>query len=220
MVEVRQIVDCAVPNARKTSGRTGRPPLTERRKAETRLEVARAAVHLFLDKGVADTSADEIAEFAGISSRTLWRYFPSKESCIMPLLTGGIEATAQHLRAWRRDQGVTELLDVMWPPIKDAIVSRRTMLSLVRLTGAEPGLRAVWLEAHRAAEPVFGEALAHRAGLTEPNLTITLQAAMINVALRVGVEYYAFHPCPDPDVSVYETAIREALTAAAGSFSP
>ncbi|HET6298116.1 MAG TPA: TetR family transcriptional regulator, partial [Kribbella sp.] len=53
-----------------TTTRTGRPPLTERRKTETRLEVARAAVGLFLAKGVAGTSADEIAEAAGISSRT------------------------------------------------------------------------------------------------------------------------------------------------------
>ena len=74
--------------ARSTPGRTGRPPLTERRKTETRLEVARAAVGLFLAKGVADTSAEEIAEAAGISSRTLWRYFPTKDSCVTPLLTG------------------------------------------------------------------------------------------------------------------------------------
>jgi AcrR family transcriptional regulator len=205
-----------VPDAQKTTGRTGRPPLTERRKAETRLEVARAAVRLFLAKGVADTSAEEIAEAAGISSRTLWRYFATKESCIMPLLTGGIEATAKLLCTWRGDEGVPELLDAMQAATDLPADDRRTMLRLVRLTTTEPGLRAVWLEAHRAAERVFAEALAERAGLPEPDLTVTVQAAMINVALRVGVEYHATHA--DADQAGYESVVRQALLVVAGSF--
>ena len=133
----------------------------------------------------------------------------------MPLLTGGIEATARHLRSWRSDQGVSELMDAMRAA---AFISddQRTMLRLVRLTTTEPGLRAVWLEAHRAAEPVFAQALAQRAGLPEPDLTIAVQAAMLNVALRVGVEYYASHE--DADFASYETAVRQALMVAAGSF--
>jgi len=95
------------------TGRTGRPPLTERRKTETRLEVARAAVRLFLAKGVADTSAEEIAEAAGISSRTLWRYFPTKDSCVTPLLTGVIELIAQFLESWRSDQSMAEVFDTI-----------------------------------------------------------------------------------------------------------
>src|SRR5690349_22565211 len=128
----------------RTSERTGRPPLTERRKAETRLEVARAAVRLFLAKGVAGTSAEEIAAEAGISVRTLWRYFPSKESCVMPLLTGGIEHTAECLRAWRRDQGVSDLLVTLTTGRIGSPGELKAMMNLVRLARTEPGLRAVW----------------------------------------------------------------------------
>ena len=177
----------------RTSERTGRPPLTERRKAETRLEVARAAVRLFLAKGVAGTSAEEIAAEAGISVRTLWRYFPSKESCVMPLLTGGIEHTAECLRAWRRDQGVSDLLVTLTTGRIGSPGELKAMMNLVRLARTEPGLRAVWLEAHREAEPAFAEALAHRAGLAEPDLVTAIQAAMINSALRVTVEHHAFN---------------------------
>lgn len=172
--------------------RTGRPPLTERRKAETRLEVARAAVLLFLTKGVAETSAEDIAAEVGISARTFWRYFPTKESCVMPLLTGGIEHTAACLRSWRRDQGVTDLLGMLTSGRVGSREEMAAMMNLVRLTRTEPGLRAVWLEAHRVAEPAFAEALAHRAGLPEPDLVTTIQAAMINGALRVTVEHHAF----------------------------
>ncbi|MFC3890673.1 TetR/AcrR family transcriptional regulator [Lentzea rhizosphaerae] len=183
-----------MPNQQtRTSERTGRPPLTERRKAETRLEVARAAVGLFLAKGVAGTSAEEIAAEAGISVRTLWRYFPSKESCVMPLLTGGIEHTAACLRAWRRDQGVSDLLVMLTSGRIGSPGELTAMMNLVRLARTEPGLRAVWLEAHREAEPAFAEALAHRAGLAEPDLVTAIQAAMINSALRVTVEHHAFN---------------------------
>lgn len=177
----------------RTPERTGRPPLTERRKAETRLEVARAAVRLFLTKGLAGTSAEEIAAEVGISARTLWRYFPNKESCVMPLLTGGIEHTAACLRSWRRDQGVSDLLGMLTSGRVGSREEMAAMMNLVRLTRTEPGLRAVWLEAHREAEPAFAEALAHRAGLAEPDLVIAIQAAMINSALRVTVEHHAFN---------------------------
>ncbi|MFC0108949.1 TetR/AcrR family transcriptional regulator [Kibdelosporangium aridum] len=203
------------PQQSRSPGRTGRPPLTERRKAETRLEVARAAVRLFLAKGVAETSAEDIAAEAGISSRTLWRYFPTKDSCVMPLLTGGIEHTARHLRSWRSDQGVAELLAMMQSDYRESADVRTAMLNLVRLTKTEAGLRAVWLEAHREAEPVFAEALAQRAGLPEPDLTVTVQAAMINAALRAAVEYYASTSgAPDS----MESVVTEALHIAAQGF--
>ena len=86
------------------------------------------------------------------------------------------------------------------------------MMNLVRLTRTEPGLRAVWLEAHREAEPAFAEALAHRAGLAEPNLVTAVQAAMINGALRVTVEHHAFHPDRPESLAA---ATAEALVVAA-----
>lgn len=192
----------------------GRPSLTERRKAETRLDVARAAVALFVAKGVAATSAEEIAVAAGISARTLWRYFPTKDSCVLPLLTGGIELAAEWLRSWRADQGMADLIEVMRQPGRST--DRATMLDLVRLTRTEPGLRAVWLEAHRQAEPVFADALARRGGLAAPDLTVAVQAAMINAALRVAVEHHAFHADP---VGGVEAAVSEALLIAARGFS-
>ena len=196
----------------RAAERTGRPPLTERRKAETRLEVARAAVRLFLAQGVADTSVEEIAAQAGISARTLWRYFPSKESCVMPLLVSGIEQTAARLRSWRGDQGVSELLGTLAHGHAGSPESMAEMLNLVRLTRTDPGLRAVWLEAHREAEPAFAEALAHRAGLAEPDLATAIQAAMINGALRVAVEHHAFNAETPASLAA---ATAEALTIAA-----
>jgi AcrR family transcriptional regulator len=197
--------------------RMGRPPLTERRRAATRREIAREAVRLFTGSGVAGTSAEDIAAAAGISIRTLWRYFPSKESCVLPLLTGGIELTARHLRAWRPNQTASDLLDAMLADADELSADRDALLDLVRLTGTEPGLRAVWLDAHRQAEPVFAEALAQRAGLPAPDLDTTVQAAMINAALRTAVEHYATHG--QDKSGDLEAMVSQALLTAARGFS-
>jgi len=169
----------------------GRPRLTEWRKAETRLEIAREAVRLFTAKGVSATSAEEIAAAAGISPRTLWRYFPSKESCVLPLLTIGTDATARSLRHWPAEGGVTSLVDELERSGAELLARLPMLLDLVRLTRTEPALRRVWIQAHSDAEPVFAAELARRAGAPDDDLAIRMQAGMINLALRVAMEHHA-----------------------------
>jgi AcrR family transcriptional regulator len=176
--------------------RIGRPPLTERRKAETRLEIAREAVRLFTEQGVAATSAEEIASAAGISVRTLWRYSATKERSVLPLLSAGIDLAARSLRSWPPDRGITELIDDMERSGGELIGDTPAVLDLVRLTRTEPSLRAVWLQAHDDAEPVFAAALARRAGLAEPDLASKVLAAALNAALRTAVEHYTFETEP------------------------
>lgn len=177
-------------------GRTGRPPLTEERKAETRLEIARAAVDLFVTQGVAATTGEQIGQAVGVSARTVWRYFPSKESCVQPLFTAGIDVIVACLREWLPGQPLEELFDrkLAEDPTFVAGPERATVGSLVRLTRTEPGLRAVWLQTYDEAEPAFARALAERAGLPADDLRPTVQAAMFNAALRSAVEHYAWRP--------------------------
>jgi AcrR family transcriptional regulator len=205
------------------TGRTGRPSLTERRKAETRREVAGEAVRLFAANGVAATTAEEIAAAAGISVRTLWRYFPSKESCIQPVLTDGIESMLRSLRAWPLGSSLPGLLDGLTEIVGELITDLPTLLALVRLVRTEPGLRAVWLQAHDSAEPLIAGALAQRYGLPENDLQARVQAGMINVALRVAVEHHAWHTeGADQDglIEAVHIALRTAAEGLTASLKP
>ncbi|WP_436736945.1 TetR/AcrR family transcriptional regulator [Streptomyces sp. BBFR102] len=175
--------------------RIGRPPLTERRKAATRLEIAREAVRLFAAQGVAATTADEIAAAAGISPRTLWRYCSSKEECVSPLLTTALDAAAERLTSWPRERTLTDGISEH-PSGRSATApadDERALRDLVRLARTEPGLRAVWLQLHHAAEPVFARVFAARTGLAPDALEPRVQAALLNSALRVAVEEWAWN---------------------------
>ncbi|NEA98433.1 TetR/AcrR family transcriptional regulator [Streptomyces sp. SID13726] len=176
-------------------GRTGRPPLTEERKAEIRLEIARAAVELFVAQGVSATTGEQIGQAVGVSARTVWRYFPSKESCVSPLFSEGIDLIAALLREWAPDQPLEELFERTLAT-EIGIISgpeRATVGDLVRLTRTEPGLRAVWLQTYDEAEPAFAHALAERAGLPRDGFEPAIRAAMFNAALRAAVEHHAWH---------------------------
>lgn len=180
--------------------RLGRPPLTERRKAATRLEIAREAVRLFADRGVAATTAEEIAAAAGISQRTLWRYTSSKELCVRPLLTYALDFVIALMRSWPRDRPLAEAVVGTSTPQADGArdADAEALRDLVRLTRTEPGLRAVWLQVHHDAEPAFAEVLAERAYHEPDDLEPRVQATLLNGALRVAVEQWAWGADPQP----------------------
>jgi AcrR family transcriptional regulator len=58
------------------------PSLTERRHEETRAAIADAAVALFAERGFAETTMDDVAMAAGVSRRTAYRHFPSKDDLV------------------------------------------------------------------------------------------------------------------------------------------
>ncbi|MBR7825389.1 TetR family transcriptional regulator [Actinospica sp. MGRD01-02] len=189
------------------TGRTGRPPLSERRRATTRMEIAEEAVRLFAAKGVAAASADEIAAAAGVSTRTLWRYFRSKEDCVRPLLTAGLDAMADRVRAW---DGTGSLLAAVRRSGELSIDPRHVtaLRELVVLTRTEPGLRAVWLETHYEAEVLFCRLVAESTGRCADELPLRLHVGMFNLAMRIAVEDWARRGAESP------AADLEALTGA------
>lgn len=166
--------------------------MSDRRREIVRTQIAHVAVELFTAKGVSATTGEDIARELGISARTLWRYFPSKESCVRPLLTGGLDLMASRLRSWPPELSLTRYLERSGA-FDDGIGEQplASMLDLIRMTRTEPGLRAVWLEVHHSAEEIFAEAIAERCGAAPDALFIRVQAAAINVALRVAAERFA-----------------------------
>ncbi|TAA27118.1 TetR/AcrR family transcriptional regulator [Pseudoxanthomonas winnipegensis] len=70
----------------KSNAEGAAPPsggLRERKQRETRQRIAEAALRLFLSEGYERTTLDAIAAAAGISRRTFFSYFKSKDDIIL-----------------------------------------------------------------------------------------------------------------------------------------
>ncbi|MFI8892137.1 TetR/AcrR family transcriptional regulator [Streptomyces paradoxus] len=146
---------------------TPSPSLTERRKAETRMEIARAAAGLFVRHGLRATRAEDIAQAAGIAPRTFYRYFATKEEAVAPLYATGARRWVEAVRAAPADAGVLRALEqgvrhTLTPGVGVSASSWEWVRSLLRLAEATPSLRRVWAEVCQASERLLGEALAER----------------------------------------------------------
>ncbi|MYT29743.1 MULTISPECIES: TetR family transcriptional regulator [unclassified Streptomyces] len=173
-----------------------RPSLTERRKAETQLEIARTAAALFAERGPGVT-ADEIARASGVALRTFYRYFRTKEDAVAPLLAVGV-------RQWIGDLAAATAVPEA-PPARTALeqAARRALTpadepaaealrwtrGLLRAMPGDPALRAVWHRVHHDSEEELRPVLARLTG-ADP-LTVRLAAAAANTAMRVAVEEWA-----------------------------
>jgi AcrR family transcriptional regulator len=64
---------------------THEPGLRERKRADTRFRIEQAALKLVLERGLDATTIDAVAAAAGISQRTFFNYFESKEAALLGL---------------------------------------------------------------------------------------------------------------------------------------
>jgi AcrR family transcriptional regulator len=70
------------------------PTLLERRHEQLRLEVEQAALGLFAQHGYNAVTVDDIAAATGISARTFFRHFPTKEEVLVGELRRRIDRVA------------------------------------------------------------------------------------------------------------------------------
>jgi AcrR family transcriptional regulator len=188
-----------------TARRGGRPPLTETRKDEIRLEIAMAAVRLFTEHGLDGTSVAQIAEAAGISTRTLWRYFPSKEACAEPLLSFGLNRFTELVRGWPADRPLAEVADdTGW--FSDTSTTRVLLvLDLLRLTCTEPTLDAVWIRCYSEAVPPLAAVLGERFGYPPGALETRVKASMMLSSVHQALRHYISRAPGEHGPSVEDT---------------
>lgn len=156
--------------------------------AQARLEVSRLACELFWEKGIAATSGDEIASAAGLSTRTIWRYFRSKESCVEPVLAKSADRFLASMRRWPPELSLSEHLTadmIAYPLSERDIVDERSAMRIATLSVSDPALRTSYLMVHDYMEKGLIPVFAERLKLPDSDLTVKLYAAAVTAAFRV-----------------------------------
>src|SRR3979490_3433929 len=80
----------------------------ERRSAETRQGLFRSALHLFAQKGFAETTVTDITEAADVGKGTFFNYFPSKDHILLAfgaMQLGKLEAAIENARRRNMPRG-------------------------------------------------------------------------------------------------------------------
>jgi AcrR family transcriptional regulator len=170
----------------------GRPTLTDRRRAETQLEIAGAAAALFAERGAEATTAEEIARSCGVALRTFYRYFRTKEEAVTPLLAAGGRRWLALIAAAPADLPVPEALEraaveALTPTDEPGAEGLRWTRALL----TDPGLRAVWRTVHQDSEEELVRVLAERCGPGGDPLELRLAAAAATAAIRIALETWA-----------------------------
>jgi AcrR family transcriptional regulator len=173
-------------------GSRAKVSLVERRRQQTRAEIAEAAAELFVDRGFEATTIEEIAAAAGISQRTFFRYFPRKEDIVMASGETGVKRLALQLEARPRKEPLEEAMraaiDAALEEADEGPLHRMRMTLMAKV----PALRARWLEEARAAQDVLAEVVARRLGVdassVQPRLVAASYAAMTQTVWEMWAE--------------------------------
>ncbi|WP_078960698.1 TetR/AcrR family transcriptional regulator [Streptomyces sp. NRRL WC-3618] len=183
--------------------------MSEQRRARLRLEISREAARLFWEQGVAATSGDQIAEAVGLSTRTIWRHFRSKESCAEPIVTQGVVTLLSVLHAWPREVSLTEHLVTALtrlgqekPPVDFA--DEMLAMKMIRLADTEPALRTAWLMACDQTERELSAIMSGRLERPADDLQVRLYAASAASVVRVLDEHIGAAILAGSDLTEFE----------------
>jgi AcrR family transcriptional regulator len=108
-----------------------------------RTEIAETAFALFVRRGFEQTTVDEIAEAAGLSRRSFFRYFPSKEDAVFGLLYDLGEELAAAVAARPAAEPPWDALRASCAVLIETMRGRPDdVMALLRLIHETPSLRA------------------------------------------------------------------------------
>ena len=123
--------------------------LRERTRRAVRAELAEAAQELFLANGYEATTVDQIAEAAGISKRSFFRYFASKEDVVIGKYELWDDSLVDALRARPKDEPAWTALRRTFDIAVDyyADEHRRARSAVMRqIVNGSPELQARYLQ--------------------------------------------------------------------------
>ncbi|WP_244313367.1 TetR family transcriptional regulator [Streptomyces zinciresistens] len=171
--------------------------LRERKKRLLRRQLSDTATEMFMERGFDAVRVAEIAEACGVSEKTVFNYFPTKESLVLDLG----EVTITSLRAILADPDLSPVdaalkilsselanLTTWLSAQNDPAEAKATLLRFGMLMGSTPSLRAYQRDTADKQVAVAAEILARRTGMSsddpESQIAATALLALWSIQFR------------------------------------
>jgi AcrR family transcriptional regulator len=170
----------------------GAPPgVRQQKKERTKSAIREHAIRLFRRDGYQATTIDHIAEAAGVSSRTFFRYFSTKEAVVLdvidyePLLLAAFVAQPVGLTPIRALRMATvDVLRGLTAP-QMAGLRERTVMAF-----AVPEVRAAWLNTQADVLSSMAEMVAARVGRKPTDFAVRIfAAAVVGTMIAVQIQW-------------------------------
>jgi AcrR family transcriptional regulator len=172
------------------------PNLHEQRRRATREALRRAALASFASKGFANVTVTELAREAGVTERTFFRHFPTKEAVLFQDYETQVEWLAEALALRPPTESLFDsvLASITSFPfdievVRQAATARAELISAERIAGH---LRVVQASFATVLTDFIGKRYANVADI---ELVAEVAGAVVAAALVAAVEHWGRHGC-------------------------
>jgi AcrR family transcriptional regulator len=172
--------------------------LRERKRRLTRQLISDAATALFATRGFDNVKVSEVADRVGVSEKTIYNYFPTKESLVLDTADEAVERMARALRERRPGESLSDAVvraiesdTARFENIPNELVEFMPMFGA--MIESTPALHAAWLELHERLATVARDELAAQAGVDprdpEPTAAGRALAGLAEVAMQSRIRH-------------------------------
>lgn len=177
------------------------PPvgLRERKRAETHARIQSEAMRLFLANGFDATTLDEISQAAGVSRRSLFHYFGSKEEIVFAAKADFPDIIVEAINRRPADE---PLLDMVENAFTDLAVRHKSpeARDFARLIHDTPALSAGDQAKYEKIERQLAKALADRKGLPETDIACRVTASAAIGIMKLATEAWLAGDDASPEI--------------------
>lgn len=163
--------------------------LRERHAVETRRAIVESANALFIAQGYDATTVDEIAVDAGVSPRTFFRYFPTKDALLFHDLDEKLERVRDEINARPDGERAAESLVAVLSDVAEQLLRSEEQRALAaQLLRERPSLRSYQRTtiAHHTDDEII-EALARRDNVDPDDLGLRSVVAAIASCFDIAI---------------------------------
>jgi AcrR family transcriptional regulator len=194
-----------------------------RRRAESRLAITRLARRLTAERGLTGFTVDELCEHVGISRRTFFNYFATKEQAVLGQHEDWLDDQSAQAFLAARPAGTIGLSPTLLADLADLAIAHMQLVGVTpdearEFIGAvdrEPQLLRAFINANAEQERRLTELVARREGLPPGDLLAQTAVVLFGGLVRRSAETFFGVGNTEP----FDRLLRRHLSAAQAIFA-